>query len=90
MFNYVSPEKVLTALRWLKANNSLYADIDINEEWLGQAMANDDNLFAGMVEPSDANNMNDSDTGADPGGSWGAADLPPPPLLRLNTQRVYR
>ena len=51
----------MTALRWLKANNPLYADIDINEEWLGQAMANDDNLFAGMVEPSDANNMNDSD-----------------------------
>lgn len=61
MFNYVSPEKVLTALRWLKANNPLYADIEINDEWLEQAMANDDDLFAGMVERTDTDHMNDSD-----------------------------
>jgi hypothetical protein len=31
MYDYISPEKVLTALKWLKQNNPLYADIDINE-----------------------------------------------------------
>ncbi len=33
-YDYISPEKVSTALRWLKENNALYANIDINEEWL--------------------------------------------------------
>ena len=40
----------MTALRWLKQNNPLYANIDINEEWLQQAMTNDNDLFAGMVD----------------------------------------
>ena len=57
MYDYISPERVLTALRWLKLNNPLYASIDINDEWLEQAMANDDDLFAGMVEHSDTNDM---------------------------------
>ena len=58
MYDYISPEKVLTALRWLKENNPLYADTDINDEWLEQAMANNDDLFAGIVEQSDTNDMN--------------------------------
>ena len=58
MYDYISPEKVLTALRWLKQNNPLYANIDINNDWLDQAMANDDDLFAGMVEQADTNDMN--------------------------------
>ena len=62
MYDYISPEKILTALRWLKQNNPLYANIDINDEWLHQAMANDDDLFAGMVEQADTNDMN---SGAD-------------------------
>ena len=55
MYDYISPEK---ALRWLKENNPLYADIDINDEWLEQAMANDDDLFAGIVDHSDTNDVN--------------------------------
>jgi hypothetical protein len=63
MYDYISPEKVLTALRWLKENNPLYANVDINDEWLDQAMANDDDLFAGMVEQSDdASDMNSEPT----------------------------
>ena len=69
-YNIISLEKVSTALRWLKQNNPLYADIDINEEWLEQAMANINDLFAdlfaGMVEQSDtnsdANGMNSKPT----------------------------
>lgn len=44
MYDYISPDKGLNAQRWLKANNPLYADIDINDEWLEQAMANDGDL----------------------------------------------
>ena len=57
MYDYISPERVMNALRWLKANNPLYADIDINEEWLQQALTNDEDLFAGMVEQSDNDDM---------------------------------
>ena len=57
MYDYISPEKVLTALKWLKQNNPLYADIDINEEWLEQAMANDESLCAGLVHQNDTSDM---------------------------------
>ena len=57
MYDYISPEKVLTALRWLKQNNPLYANTDMNDDWLDQAIANDDDLFAGMVEQTDSNDM---------------------------------
>lgn len=50
MYDFVSPEKDLGALRWLKANNPLYASVDINENWLEESQANDSDLFAGMVE----------------------------------------
>ena len=60
MYDYISPEKVLTALRWLKQNNPLYADIDINEQWLEQAVSNDEDLFGGLVEQCDTNDL-DSD-----------------------------
>ena len=39
MYDYITPQKLLEALRFLKANNPLYIDIDINEEWLEAAMA---------------------------------------------------
>ena len=60
MYDYISPEKILTALRWLKRNNPLYADIDVNEEWLEQAMANNEDLFAGLVKPNDMYMYSDS------------------------------
>ena len=58
MYDYISPEKVLTALRQIKQSNLLYSNTDINEEWLEQAMSNNEDLFAGMVEQSAANEVN--------------------------------
>ena len=34
MFQYVRPAKVPAALQWLKSNNPLYKDIEINTDWL--------------------------------------------------------
>ena len=50
MYDYVTPQKLLEALRFLKANNPLYVDIDINEEWLKEAIANDAELSECLVE----------------------------------------
>ena len=33
MYNYIRPEKVINALRWLKDNNPLYYDIEISSDW---------------------------------------------------------
>ena len=50
MYDYITPQKLLDALTFLKANNPLYVDIDINEEWLEVAMANDAKLCECLVE----------------------------------------
>ena len=38
LYNYVSPERLSSALRWLKANNPLYANIKIIDDWVENAM----------------------------------------------------
>ena len=50
MYDYITPQKLLDALSFLKANNPLYADIDVNREWLESAMANDAELCECLVE----------------------------------------
>ena len=50
MYDYVRPQKVLDALRYLKANNPLYADIDVNEQWLEEAMGDSEELCQYLVE----------------------------------------
>ena len=34
MYDAVRPEKVITALHFLKQNNPLYSDIEINDDWI--------------------------------------------------------
>ena len=53
MYDYIRPQKLLDALRFLKANNPLYADIDVNQQWLEEAMANDEELCQYLVEQDD-------------------------------------
>ena len=53
MYDYIRPQKILDALSYLKANNPLYADIDINEQWVEETMANDDELCQYLVEQDD-------------------------------------
>ena len=57
LYDYATPQKLLEAL---KANNPLYVDIDINEEWLEQAIANDAELCDCLVQQ-----QNDSDVQTD-------------------------
>ena len=33
LYDYIRPKRVMDALKWLKANNSLYKDIIIDEDW---------------------------------------------------------
>ena len=49
LYNYVSPERLTKALKWLKANNSLYADIDIADDWVNSAIADDEELVMSML-----------------------------------------
>jgi len=47
MYQYVRPAKVLAALEWLKANNPLYKDVQINGDWLDVA-ADDADLWEAL------------------------------------------
>ena len=52
IYDYITPEKILNALRWLKSNNSLYADVEINDDWLQQSLANDTDLYSLVCQNS--------------------------------------
>ena len=66
MYDYVRPEKVLAALRWLKANNPLYAEIKINDNWMEDATSDDADLWHAMTIDNNIdtgeNNMDDKVT----------------------------
>ena len=53
MYDYIRPQKLMDALRCLKVNNPLYADININKQWIEEAMANDEELCQYLVEQED-------------------------------------
>ena len=53
MYDLVTPQKPLDALIFLKAQNPLYCDIEINDQWLEEAIANDDELGMCLVEQND-------------------------------------
>ena len=61
--DYVSPEKLSSALRWLKANNSLYANIKIADDWVDNAIADDEELVMSMLEQDEP--MDDSEVSND-------------------------
>ena len=44
----VRPEKVITALHYLKNNNPLYADIEINEDWIRGWQDADNDVYNGI------------------------------------------
>ena len=49
------PEKVITALYYLKNNNPLYSDIEINEDWIRSWQDADNDMYNGVF-------VNESDT----------------------------
>ena len=51
------PEKVLIALHYLKAHNPLYADIEINENWIQTWQEEDEQPYDGIFD-SEENNTN--------------------------------
>ena len=47
-------EKILNALRWLKLHNPLYANVEINEEWVLDAEIDDHDLYASLTSSTDS------------------------------------
>ena len=48
MYQYIQPAKVLAALQWVKSNNPLYKDIEINDDWLSDAAQDDAELWEAL------------------------------------------
>lgn len=61
LYEYVSPEKLTKALKWLKLHNPLYADIDISDDWVEKAIADDQQLVMSMLEHSECMNERSND-----------------------------
>ena len=59
----IRPEKVITALHYLKSHNPLYADIDINEDWIQTWQELDQELYNGVfdIEENCGNNEDTTD-----------------------------
>ena len=52
LYDFVRPDKVIGALRWLKDNNPLYKDVAMNDNWVQDSLANNSDLFTGLTEES--------------------------------------
>ena len=66
LYDYVSPEKLTKALKWLKANNPLYADIEIADDWVESALADDEELLMSMLDqPEHSECMDTGDSTAE-------------------------
>ena len=50
MYDYVTPDKVIKALVWLKANNQLYSNVDINDSWVDQSLLDNREMFSHLVD----------------------------------------
>ena len=48
MYEYVRPDKGMTALRWLKDNNPLYKNIAVNTDWLHDAAQDNGDLWEAL------------------------------------------
>ena len=53
MYDFITPSKPLNALGFLKANNPLYANIEINEQWFYDALCNDEELCKCLLQQND-------------------------------------
>ena len=45
MYSFVRPGKIMAALEWLKANNALYKDVEVNMSWEDDAARDDSELW---------------------------------------------
>ena len=50
LYDYVTPERLINALRYLKANNHYYKDISINDNWIEHALEDDEDLMSSLME----------------------------------------
>ena len=58
----IRPEKVITALQYLKNNNPQYSDININENWIQRWHELDEELYDGIFEFEENEQANQMDT----------------------------
>ena len=66
MHEYIRPQKVINALRWLIQNNELYKDIQLCENWEQRWHEDDQDLWRAMLSNEHGNERDkESDNGCD-------------------------
>ena len=66
MYDYVDVKKLMTALKWLKAHNPLYANVAINNKWVEEALCNDPDLVSSLIENCDVSDEQDDSMECEP------------------------
>ena len=55
----IRPDKVMIALRWLKQNNPLFSNIDINDNWVTDQLISNSELVRPDNDTNDITLLND-------------------------------
>ena len=58
MYDYITPEKILDALRWLKMHHPQYANVVVNENWSHDSKCEDFDLHAGLTNSTEHTESN--------------------------------
>ena len=65
MYSFIRKDVVIGAIKWLKENNDLYADVEINENWVDEWVNSDlscffDNVDKGSNTPNNKANSSEN------------------------------
>ena len=81
MYDYVTPQNILDALRYLKTNNPYYKNVNINNSWLTQALEDNEDVLCSLIENPPV--TNNSDQVNDPSPIETSSSLEENPLLAI-------
>ena len=59
MYDYVTPQNILDALRYLKTDNLYYKDVNINDNWVTQALEDNEDVLCSLIENPPITNNTD-------------------------------
>ena len=67
MYNFIRKDVVAGAIKWLKENNQLYGDIELNNEWADEWISSEFAEFLNEAERTEDNVIGETNTYSSPG-----------------------
>ena len=85
LYDFITPQKILDALRWLKMNHPQYSNVTVNDKWSEQCKKQDFDLHAGFMKtvvPEDSSECIDQPI-------VNTVAVPKQPLMSTGSDRVH-